>query len=85
MVEDSHPENSPPPKRQAKCPICGRASEIATRPFCSARCANVDLSRWLSGGYTIAVQEDAEEDETVSADSIARSLQADLAGDEDEA
>jgi endogenous inhibitor of DNA gyrase (YacG/DUF329 family) len=33
------------------------------RPFCSRRCANIDLNRWLSGVYAIPVREDEEEDE----------------------
>jgi endogenous inhibitor of DNA gyrase (YacG/DUF329 family) len=45
-----------------KCPICGRATEHAYRPFCSRRCADVDLSRWLSGAYAIPGRPDAEED-----------------------
>jgi endogenous inhibitor of DNA gyrase (YacG/DUF329 family) len=45
-----------------KCPICGRASDAHYRPFCSRRCADVDLSRWLSGGYAIPVREDEDED-----------------------
>lgn len=36
-----------------KCPICGSPTEHAYRPFCSSRCANVDLSRWLGGRYVI--------------------------------
>jgi uncharacterized protein len=43
------------------CPICGRASEPKYRPFCSRRCADVDLGRWLTGGYAIPV-EGAEDD-----------------------
>ena len=35
----------------------------ASRPFCSRRCADVDLNRWLSGAYVIPVTEDEEEDE----------------------
>jgi uncharacterized protein len=35
----------------------------ASRPFCSRRCADVDLNRWLSGVYAIPVTEDEEEDE----------------------
>jgi uncharacterized protein len=35
----------------------------ASRPFCSPRCADVDLNRWLSGVYAIPVTEDEEEDE----------------------
>ena len=33
------------------CPICGRATEPRVRPFCSKRCADVDLGRWFSGQY----------------------------------
>jgi endogenous inhibitor of DNA gyrase (YacG/DUF329 family) len=36
-----------------KCPICSRSSDAKYRPFCSRRCADVDLSRWLSGAYAI--------------------------------
>jgi endogenous inhibitor of DNA gyrase (YacG/DUF329 family) len=35
------------------CPICGKPSEHAYRPFCSRRCADVDLARWLRGAYAI--------------------------------
>lgn len=46
-----------------RCPICGTKSETAYRPFCSARCRDVDLGRWLGGGYAIAGgQADADED-----------------------
>lgn len=38
---------------QGKCPICSRPSERQYRPFCSRRCADVDLSRWLRGAYAI--------------------------------
>ena len=48
---------------QGRCPICGTTSETAYRPFCSARCRDVDLGRWLGGGYAIAGgQADADED-----------------------
>jgi endogenous inhibitor of DNA gyrase (YacG/DUF329 family) len=36
-----------------RCPICGEPTEMAYRPFCSARCRDVDLSRWLRGVYAI--------------------------------
>ncbi|HEY2179572.1 MAG TPA: DNA gyrase inhibitor YacG [Caulobacteraceae bacterium] len=45
------------------CPICGKPALPEFRPFCSARCANVDLNRWLSGLYSIE-GESAEEDES---------------------
>jgi endogenous inhibitor of DNA gyrase (YacG/DUF329 family) len=35
------------------CPICGKPSVQAFHPFCSARCADIDLNRWLSGAYAI--------------------------------
>ena len=37
----------------AACPICGKDSVPAYRPFCSKRCADVDLARWLRGDYVI--------------------------------
>jgi len=40
-------------KPRDRCPICGGPSDIAFRPFCSRRCADVDLSRWLRGAYVI--------------------------------
>ena len=40
------------------CPICGKATAPHYRPFCSRRCADVDLGRWLTGGYAIPASED---------------------------
>jgi uncharacterized protein len=45
------------------CPICGKPAEALFKPFCSKRCADVDLNRWLSGVYAVPVTEDEEEDE----------------------
>ena len=39
------------------CPICGAAAQPNTAPFCSPRCANVDLGRWLTGQYVVPGQE----------------------------
>ena len=44
------------------CPICGKQAEAKYRPFCSRRCADVDLGRWLKGSYAIPA-EAAEEEE----------------------
>lgn len=41
------------------------------RPFCSARCAEVDLGRWLKGTYRIPTEEEPEKDESPLADSVA--------------
>jgi endogenous inhibitor of DNA gyrase (YacG/DUF329 family) len=49
------------PQRGAKCPICGRPTGEAYRPFCSRRCADIDLSRWLSGAYAIPDQAEDED------------------------
>lgn len=35
------------------CPICKRDATPSYRPFCSRRCADVDLARWLTGSYAI--------------------------------
>ncbi|HXI88260.1 MAG TPA: DNA gyrase inhibitor YacG [Parvularculaceae bacterium] len=46
-------------KAKAACPICTRPAAADYAPFCSKRCADVDLHRWLSGGYAIpAVEEE---------------------------
>lgn len=36
-----------------KCPICSKPTVQNFRPFCSKRCADLDLSRWLKGSYAI--------------------------------
>jgi uncharacterized protein len=54
------PEHSIAPA--APCPICGKPAVHEFRPFCSKRCADVDLHRWLAGVYAIPVKEDAEGD-----------------------
>ncbi len=36
-----------------KCPICKKSTAEAFRPFCSKRCANVDLFNWLKGEYAV--------------------------------
>lgn len=40
-------------KKGAKCPICAKPSVAAFRPFCSKRCADLDLGKWLDEGYRI--------------------------------
>lgn len=46
------------------CPICAKPASDTYRPFCSRRCADVDLGRWLTGGYAVPGEpvEDALED-----------------------
>ena len=46
-----------------RCSICGAPSSERYTPFCSKRCADVDLARWLGGRYAIAGgNSDADED-----------------------
>ncbi len=52
--------DSPPPASPATCPICGQPAHPETRPFCSRRCAELDLHRWLGGVYRIESDEPAD-------------------------
>lgn len=45
----------------APCPICGKPAQPDYRPFCSKRCADVDLQRWLTGRYAIPTTDDEAE------------------------
>ncbi|MDO5621431.1 MAG: DNA gyrase inhibitor YacG [Paracoccus sp. (in: a-proteobacteria)] len=52
--------------RQTNCPVCNKPTAPEYRPFCSKRCADVDLARWLRGDYVIpgeAVQPTAPDEE----------------------
>jgi len=44
----------------AKCPVCGKSPAPDYRPFCSRRCADVDLQRWLVGRYAISGADDED-------------------------
>ncbi|MDE3115009.1 MAG: DNA gyrase inhibitor YacG [Pseudomonadota bacterium] len=48
-----------------RCAICGKPQVARFRPFCSGRCADIDLGRWLKGAYAIPGR--AEDDEEGSA------------------
>ena len=50
---DSVGRRPDPPKSARKCPICGKPRSERYDPFCSKRCADVDLHRWLKGSYAI--------------------------------
>lgn len=47
--------------RAKPCPICGKPEREKHKPFCSRRCADVDLAHWLGGRYRIPGREQAEE------------------------
>lgn len=43
---------------KSDCPICGKSAEKNYSPFCSKRCADIDLGRWFKGSYAVPVVED---------------------------
>jgi endogenous inhibitor of DNA gyrase (YacG/DUF329 family) len=45
------------------CPICGKPATERLKPFCSKRCADIDLGRWLKGQYAIPAAKQDDEDE----------------------
>jgi endogenous inhibitor of DNA gyrase (YacG/DUF329 family) len=63
MAEDKGKGPERRPKQLRPCPICGKAALPDFFPFCSKRCADIDLNRWLSGAYVIPVKPEEEEDE----------------------
>jgi uncharacterized protein len=54
MQDQAHPT--------ARCPICKKPVVAEFRPFCSKRCGDVDLNRWLSGVYAVPGREEEDED-----------------------
>ena len=46
---------------KVKCPICGKDPETRYAPFCSKKCADVDLGRWLKGSYVVHTDEKPED------------------------
>ena len=52
--------NVAPLRKTVPCPECGRPSHREHDPFCSNRCRDLDLSRWLTGAYAIPVSQDED-------------------------
>jgi len=46
------------------CPICRKEPSARYRPFCSRRCADIDLGKWLTGSYAIPTDEEPETEDT---------------------
>jgi len=44
------------------CPICGKPAGETSKPFCSERCRDVDLNRWLSGSYVVPGKPEDDQD-----------------------
>jgi uncharacterized protein len=51
------------PRRGRDCPICGKPPVEKYRPFCSKRCADLDLARWFNGSYSVPAVEPPEGEE----------------------
>jgi hypothetical protein len=67
-MSKTNPNDPVTPLRHSasRCPICDKPSAASHRPFCSGRCADIDLGRWLKGNYRVETNEspdDPPEDE----------------------
>jgi endogenous inhibitor of DNA gyrase (YacG/DUF329 family) len=51
-------------RTQAKCPVCGKPADPKYRPFCTKRCADIDLGRWLKEGYRVPTDEAPGEEDS---------------------
>jgi endogenous inhibitor of DNA gyrase (YacG/DUF329 family) len=50
-----------------RCPICDKPADPRLKPFCSARCADVDLNRWFTGAYALPARDDEDAEEPPAA------------------
>ena len=49
-----------------KCPVCGQPATLHYKPFCSKRCADIDLGRWLKGSYVVHTEEEPTEEDRLT-------------------
>lgn len=49
------------------CPICEKAVDAAYKPFCSRRCADIDLGKWLTGSYALPSSDPDDADALIDA------------------
>lgn len=49
------------------CPMCKAASDQAYRPFCSKRCADLDLAKWFNGSYATASRDPEDVEAAIDA------------------
>lgn len=56
------PDPGDPAPFEKPCAICGKPAKAEHRPFCSRRCADVDLNRWLSGSYALPATPDPDDE-----------------------
>ncbi len=55
------------------CPVCGKDTMPDYRPFCSRRCADIDLGKWLNGSYAVP-STDSEDGDAVSDEEPAENM-----------
>ena len=48
------------PLKRRPCPVCNKPEVTEYRPFCSKRCADIDLGKWMTGGYALPSEEPVE-------------------------
>jgi endogenous inhibitor of DNA gyrase (YacG/DUF329 family) len=64
MSEDRPRDLNAAPPKPPRCPLCGKPRAQRFRPFCSARCRDVDLGRWFAASYAVpAVEPGSDEDD----------------------
>ncbi len=56
------------PLRGRRCALCGKPADQTYRPFCSKRCADLDLGKWLGGDYRVPTNERPGDDEFADQD-----------------
>ena len=61
IANDNAPAGEVGQNKPRPCPICGKPAVAAAQPFCSARCIDIDLHRWLGGVYAIASDPDMDD------------------------
>ena len=61
QLEVTKPVAKSAAKLLSKCPTCGAPTDAKARPFCSSRCADVDLGNWFQGKYGIPVVDAADD------------------------
>ncbi len=63
-TENTDESNSTKVVKVHKCPICGKLTDnLKYRPFCSKRCADIDLGNWFTEGYVIEGKAPVDEEE----------------------
>jgi uncharacterized protein len=61
MAKETAKETGAATGNQKPCPICGKPAREPSLPFCSGRCRDVDLNRWLSNSYVVPGKENDED------------------------